>query len=111
MWKTARTWFNGHKKWMTQPWEELDAPDLETTWENCMKVINTTFRQFRDRKQEDMLKIAEQIKKGVDDFKTTVPLAVALRKEGMKERHWDALSEKTGFDIRPDEGFTLTSVI
>ena len=69
------------------------------------------FRNFRDRKQEDMLKIAETIKKGVDDFKTTVPLAVALRKEGMKTRHWDAITAAVGFDIRPDDNFTLTTVI
>ena len=111
LWKTARTWFDGHKKWMTQPWEELDAPDLEIVWESCQKTINSVFRQFRDRKQEDMLGIAEKIKQGVDDFKTTVPLAVALRKEGMKERHWNAISESVGFDIRPDEEFTLTKVI
>ncbi len=35
MWKTARTWFNGHKNWMTVEWEKLDAPELESTWENC----------------------------------------------------------------------------
>ena len=96
---------------MTCPWEELDAVDLEQVWENCQKTINQVFRNFRDRKQEDMLKIAETIKKGVEDFKTTVPLAVALRKEGMKERHWDQISEAVGFDIRPDEDFTLTKVI
>ena len=69
MWKTARTWFNGHKLWMNQPWEELDAPNLEMTWENCTKTINTVFRQFRDRGQTEMLTIAEKIKTGVDDFK------------------------------------------
>jgi len=58
-----------------------------------------------------MLKIAESIKEGVDKFKSTVPLAVALRKEGMKDRHWDEISEKVGFEIRPDENFTLTTVI
>ena len=36
-----------------------------------------------------MLEIAQKIKEGVDQFKSTVPLAVALRKEGMKDRHWD----------------------
>lgn len=51
------------------------------------------------------------MKKNIDDFKPYVPLAVALRKEGMKERHWDQISEKVGFDIRPVEGFNLTSVI
>jgi hypothetical protein len=29
------------------------------------------------------------MKKNIDDFKPYVPLAVALRKDGMKERHWD----------------------
>jgi len=29
----------------------------------------------------------------------------------MKDRHWDQVSEKVGFDIRPKEGFNLTSVI
>ena len=111
LWKTARTWFNGHKKWMSQPWEELDAPDLEATWENCTKTINTVFRQFRDRKQQDMLEIAQKIKEGVDEFKTTVPLAVALRKEGMKDRHWDQITEAVGFELRPEEGFTLTTVV
>ncbi len=58
-----------------------------------------------------MFKIAETIKKGVDDFKSTVPLAVALRKEGMKDRHWDAISQHVGFDLRPNDNFTLTTVI
>jgi dynein heavy chain len=70
-----------------------------------------------------MLDIAKVIKDKVDEFKPVVPLAVSLRKDGMKERHWDQLSEAVGFDIRPPpegenkEGpddkpvFTLTSVI
>lgn len=51
------------------------------------------------------------MKAKVDEFKPYVPLAVALRKEGMKDRHWDQISEAVGFDIRPDEDFTLTTVI
>ena len=51
------------------------------------------------------------MKSKIDDFKPLVPLAIALRKEGMYERHWDQLSAKVGFDIRPVEGFTLTSCV
>jgi len=47
----------------------------------------------------------------IEDFSGHVPLAVSLRKEGMQERHWNAISEKVGFDIRPTEGFTLTTVV
>lgn len=68
-------------------------------------------RYFRDKEHPKITKIAETMKKNIDEFKPFVPLAVALRKEGMKDRHWDAISDKVKFDIRPTEGFTLTSVI
>ena len=51
------------------------------------------------------------MKTSIDDFKPIVPLAEALRKDGMLDRHWEALSEQVGFEIKPDEDFTLTSVI
>ena len=96
---------------MTQPWDELDAIKLEETFENCLKVINQVVRGFRDKDAKDMLEIANVVKGKVDDFKPTVPVAVALRKQGMKDRHWDALSSAVGFDIRPTEDFNLTKVV
>jgi len=59
------------------------------------------------------------MKAKIDDFKTVVPIALALRKDGMVDRHWDIISEKVGFEVRPtkineetgeaeiDEEFTL----
>lgn len=35
LWKTARTWYNSHNKWMNNAWEELDANELENTFEQC----------------------------------------------------------------------------
>lgn len=36
---------------------------------------------------------------------------VALRKNGMKQRHWQSVSDKVGFKIEPDEDFTFTKLI
>jgi dynein heavy chain len=36
---------------------------------------------------------------------------VALRKKGMKERHWTQVSEKVGFQVQPDEGLTFTKIL
>lgn len=36
---------------------------------------------------------------------------VALRKNGMKERHWEQVSNKMGFSVVPDEDFTFTKLI
>jgi dynein heavy chain len=32
---------------------------------------------------------------------------MALRTDGMKERHWQAISEKVGFEVKPYDGFTF----
>jgi len=51
------------------------------------------------------------MKTSIEEFKPIVPLAEALRKDGMLDRHWEALSAQVGFKIKPDEDFTLTSCI
>ena len=42
------------------------------------------------------MEIAEVIKQAVNDFKPHEPILMSLRAEGMMDRHWDELSEKTG---------------
>lgn len=45
-------------------------------------------------------------------FKPNLPLMVALRKEGMKQRHWAEVSRLAGVDINPDqEGFNFKKVL
>ena len=43
-----------------------------------------------------------QVRDEVDLFRPKVPLIVALRNPGMKERHWTDLAEKTGCYIPTD---------
>ena len=57
------------------------------------------------------MKIAETLKGEIDDFKPFVPLALGLRTEGMKERHWEVISQKVGFEVKPCEGFTFNKCI
>lgn len=114
LWRTIRNWKKCHKSWMEDPWEQLDAPELDNTFEQSNKVMNSVYRFFRDKEGDELKKIfeiAETMKKQIDAFKPYVPLAVYLRKDGMKDRHWDQISEQVGFDIRPTEDFTLTTVI
>ena len=57
------------------------------------------------------MKIAESIKGEVEEFKPFVPLALSLRTQGMKERHWEAISNKVGFEVKPYEGFTFNNCL
>ena len=111
LWVTTKNWFKSHHSWLNDSWENLNAIELDNTFENSNKTMSMVLRYFRDKEYPKITKIAESMKKNIDDFKPYVPLAVALRKEGMKERHWDQISEKVKFDVRPVEGFTLTTVI
>jgi dynein heavy chain, axonemal len=36
---------------------------------------------------------------------------VSLRKKGMKDRHWQQVSEKVKFEVKPTEGFTFTKLL
>ena len=53
------------------------------------------------------MKIADETKKEVAAFAPEVPIVIALRTEGMKESHWEILSGRIGFEIKPYEGFTF----
>ncbi len=64
-------------------------------------------RLFRDKDMPGIMKIAEQTKASIEEFKPYVPLALALRTDGMKDRHWEAISDKVGFEVKPYEGFTF----
>jgi dynein heavy chain len=111
LWLTTRTWFSRHEAWTTGAWDDLDPDELDQTFEQCMKTMGQVVRYFKDKDFPKIIANAAAVKGKIDDFKPVVPLALALRKEGMKDRHWDQISNKVGFDIRPVEGFTLTSVV
>jgi dynein heavy chain, axonemal len=70
-----------------------------------------TYRFFRDREMPKIFQITEKVKKEIDSFKPFVPLVVALRKDGMKDRHWKAISEESGIDCYPDDDFSLEKLI
>lgn len=71
-------------KTMTKVSKVLASRDLPACAENCVTV-----------------------KEEVAAFKAFVPLVQALRNPGMRDRHWDELSERLGVDLHPDDSFTL----
>jgi dynein heavy chain len=111
---TARTWFQRSVAWKDGGWEDLDPEELDSTFEGLLKTSNVTARFFRDKEGlEKILDVASAVKAKIDEFKPIVPIACALRRKGMVDRHWDAISENVGFDIRPTEDppFNLSIVI
>lgn len=111
LWLTVRTWYDRHQHWMHDQWEELNGREIEETVDNSTKTISQVLRHFKSRDMQAILPVAEKIKADVDHFRQFVKLAVSLRKPGMCDRHWNQITEKVGFEVRPHDGFTLTKVI
>lgn len=111
LWTTLDNWRNSYKSWLHDPFEDLNAQKLEETVDNSNKTMAQVIRYFRDKEMPGIMKIAEQTKTDIDEFKPLVPLALALRTEGMKERHWSTVSDKVGFEVKPYEGFTFHNCI
>ena len=58
-----------------------------------------------------ILKIAEGVKYQIDQFRPKVPLLLALRKKGMRDRHWKQISDKVGFEVNPGPDFTFSQAL
>ena len=43
------------------------------------------------------------MKSRVDEFKEHLPLLAALFNPGLRDRHWEKMSEIAGQDLRPNE--------
>lgn len=84
---------------------------MEDIVSSSIKTLNKVIRIFKEKDQPGILKIANQVKNELTDYQPFVPLALALRKDGMKERHWEAISKKVGFKVEPYDGFTFQTVI
>ena len=101
LWVTANKWFNNIDVWMNGDWETLDAVAAEKFIEESVRIIGTVIRFFRERDIEAILKIAQIVKGKLDEFRPKVPVMVALRKKGMTERHWEQISSRVGFEVKP----------
>lgn len=111
LWLIASDWAKNLESWLNNSWDDLDAPSAEKFVEDSLRVLIQTAKQFRDKDLPQILKIAEQVRGQLDEFRPKVPLMVALRKQGMKERHWKAISEKVGKEVAPGPGFTFQGVL
>jgi hypothetical protein len=62
LWRTTRTWFARSKSWMDDPWEKIVPDEVDSTFENCMKLISQTYRFFKDRNFPKIFEITEKMK-------------------------------------------------
>ena len=111
LWTTTELWRNSHHSWLHDDFEKLDSAFLENCVGDSEKAMNKVIRQLKDKEQPKIKVIAETVKEEVEAFKIYVPIAIALRTQGMKDRHWEQISAACGMEVKPYEGFTFQNII
>ncbi|EDQ91509.1 uncharacterized protein MONBRDRAFT_15298, partial [Monosiga brevicollis MX1] len=109
LWLTTDEWLKSHKIWMNDSFADLDPEALEVQITNASKTILKCSKSFKEL--PGCLAIAQTVSGWIEEFKPYVPLIQALRNPGMRERHWEQLSEAVGFDVKPDSSFTFQRVL
>ena len=112
MWATADTFTTHHELWMTGSFLELDAEAIEKEVTESYKLLTKTAKQLGAREDgAGCQKICEDVKEKMDEFKPLLPMLIALRNPGMRDRHWEKLSEDIGQRLNPDKHFKLETCV
>ena len=107
MWTTIDVYRTSEQSWRKDDFEKLDPNQLEEIVDTSNRVLARVVGTFRNKGMPNIQKIAEKVKEEVVDFRQFVPMAMAMRTDGIKERHWSTISNAVGFEVKPFEGFTL----
>ncbi|XP_055588743.1 dynein axonemal heavy chain 7 isoform X2 [Uranotaenia lowii] len=95
--------------WMHSQVGSHDPEEVEDTVGGLYRTVYKLEKKFADAYQP--ARLAHDIKNRLDQFKTNMPIVQTLGNPGMKERHWEQVSEIIGFPIKIAPDLTLEKVI
>ena len=52
-----------------------------------------------------------QVKGKVEEFKEHMPLIQTLFNPGLRDRHWDQISDIVGYNMKPDDSYCLSKLV
>jgi dynein heavy chain len=110
LWTTTDLWKLQMSTWMADDFEKIDPAQMEEQVDNSVKTLGKIQKVFRNKDLTKILKICETMKEQVNEFAPKVPMIMAMRVDGIKDRHWEAISKKVGMEVKPYEGFSLEKV-
>lgn len=79
---------------MNEPLNKIDPEFLEQSISTSYKTMHKCIKVFKDN--PGCLNVAQEIRHQLEEFKPKVPLIQGLRNPGMRNRHWESLSDDIG---------------
>ncbi|XP_078270493.1 dynein axonemal heavy chain 1 [Rhinoraja longicauda] len=105
LWTTTSDWLRWHESWMNDPLHTIDAEQIERNVIDAYKTVHRCTKFFKDI--PGLSEVAARIRFMIEDFKPYIPLIQALRNPGMRNRHWENLSEQIQISIKPKANLTF----
>ena len=111
-WTYAQGWRDGLARWRDGAFIALDAEGMDRDVTAAFKVMFKMGKAFNQRQLPDCAKNCDAIRQEIEAFRVYVPLALAMRSPGMRERHWEKIKVEIGLEIpATDPEFTFGAAI
>ncbi|XP_026203417.1 dynein heavy chain 1, axonemal [Anabas testudineus] len=106
LWTATSDWLRWHESWLNDPLSSIDAEQLERNVTDAYKTMHKCIKHFKDIPECQM--VATIIRNKIEDFRPYIPLIQGLRNPGMRNRHWEMLSERIQIKVKPKTNLTFS---
>ena len=93
MWESVDSVAEAAQSLARGSFSELDAESVEQSAQTILRTLKKCEKKFEG--VPGCLDVTRTILKEVAAFVPHVPLIIALRQKGLRERHWEAISAKS----------------
>ncbi|XP_033109939.1 dynein heavy chain 3, axonemal-like isoform X2 [Anneissia japonica] len=100
LWNTALDFHTQYETWLNGPFQELNAEHVTETVDNMYRTMYKLAKSFND--QPGPQRIANNVKGKIDKFKQHLPILSVVCNPGIRDRHWERMSDVVGFELKPD---------
>ena len=108
LWKAAFDFMSLEDKCMKDAFETLVPANVEESVNEIFKTFYTLNKNLADATAK---KVAEAGRQKAEKFREYFPLIANLCNPGLRPRHWKALTEALGFEIKPGNNVGLSQLI
>ncbi|XP_014284130.1 dynein axonemal heavy chain 7 isoform X1 [Halyomorpha halys] len=97
-----------HQAWTTSRVGSHDPDEIDADTGAYYRNIYKLEKFFSDLPEPKRL--AQAVREKIEEFKEHMPIVMTLGNPGLKERHWEMISEIVGFPMVPDDDLTLAKI-
>ncbi|XP_039631019.1 dynein heavy chain 3, axonemal [Polypterus senegalus] len=109
LWMTAYNFQSKSEMWLNGPFLDLNAEEITEEIGNMGRTAYKLTKTFSDL--PGPRRVADNIKAKVEKFKQYLPVLSTICNPGIKDRHWEQISEIVGFDVKPDASSSLINMV